>query len=65
MILPLVTLMTRLARLGVAVARLGVGQRMQLVEAVQVRARQAVRLALVEVARRPMCPFERAKIDSL
>ena len=40
----------RLARLGIAVAGLGVGQRAQLVERVQVGARQAVRLALVEVA---------------
>ena len=40
----------RLARLGVAVAGLGVGQRAQLVDAVEVGAGQAVRLALVEVA---------------
>ena len=40
----------RLARLGVAVAGLGVGQRARLVEAVQVGAGQAVGLALVEVA---------------
>ena len=39
----------RLARLGIAVAGLGVGQRAQLVERVQVRPRQAERLALVEV----------------
>ena len=43
----------RLARLGVAVAGLGVGQRPQLVERVQVGAGQAVRLALVEVAAQP------------
>ena len=40
----------RLAGLGVAVAGLGVGQRARLVEAVQVGAGEAVRLALVEVA---------------
>ena len=40
----------RLARLRGAVARLGVRQRPQLVERVEVRAGQAVRLALVEVA---------------
>jgi hypothetical protein len=39
-----------LPRLGEAVARLGVGQRAQLVERVEVGARDAVRLALVEVA---------------
>src|SRR3954453_17708041 len=40
----------RLPRLGKPVARLGVGERADLVDAVQVRARQAVRLALVEIA---------------
>src|ERR671929_163599 len=40
----------RLARLGVAVAALGVGQRADLVERVEVRPGQAGRLALVEVA---------------
>ena len=47
--LPLVTLIDRLARLGEAVAGLGVGQRAPLVDAVQVGAREPVRLALVEV----------------
>ena len=42
-----------LAVLGIAVAGLGVGQRPDLVERVQVGARQAVRLALVEVAAQP------------
>ena len=42
-----------LAVLGVAVAGLGVGQRAHLVEAVEVGAGQAVRLALVEVAAQP------------
>ena len=40
----------RLARLGIAVRALGVGQRPQFVEAVQIGARDAVRFALVEVA---------------
>ena len=43
----------RLARLGIAVAGLGVGQRALLVERVEVGAGQAVRLALVEVAAQP------------
>ena len=43
----------RLARLREAVCRLGVGQRVQLEEPVQVRAGNAVRLALVEVAAQP------------
>ena len=42
--------------LGVAVARLGVRQRAQLVERVEVGAGQAVRLALVEVAAQPDVP---------
>ena len=49
MSLPLVTLTTVWPGLRVAVAGLGVGQRAHLVEPVQVGARQAVRLALVEV----------------
>ena len=40
----------RLARFGVAVAGLRVGQRALFVEAVEVAARQALRLAFVEVA---------------
>ena len=43
----------RLAVLGIAEARFGVRQRPGLVERVQVGARQAVRLALVEVAAQP------------
>ena len=43
----------RLPRLREAVRRLGVGQRMQLEEPVQVRAGDAVRLALVQVAAQP------------
>ncbi len=39
-----------LARLGVAVARLGIGERALLVEAGQVGARKARGLALVEIA---------------
>ena len=46
----------RLARLRIAVARLGDRQRSKLVERVQVRAGQAVRLALVEVAAQPDVP---------
>src|SRR5207247_7322367 len=39
----------RLAGLGIAVPRLGIGERAQLVERVQVRARQAEGLTLVEI----------------
>ena len=46
----------RLAGLRVAVSGLGVRQRPDLVEGVQVGARQAVRLALVEVAAQPDVP---------
>src|SRR6202012_3309105 len=46
----------RLAGLGVAVTGLGVGQRPLLEERVQVRARQSVRLPLVEVAAEPDVP---------
>src|ERR671920_2243761 len=47
----------RVPYLGVAVARLGVGQRMRLVEAVEVRARHAVGLALLEVRPQPDVPI--------
>ena len=46
----------RLAGLRIAVAGLGVGQRARLVEAVQVAAEEAVRLALVEVSAQPDVP---------
>ena len=46
----------RLPCLGIPVAPLGVRQRPGLVEAVQVRARQAVRLALIEVRPKPDVP---------
>ena len=46
----------RLADIRVAVARLGVEQRMRLVEAVEVRAWQAVRLALLEICPQPDVP---------
>ena len=50
MSLPSVTPSERLARLGVAVRALGVRQRADLVEAVEVRPRHPARVALVEVA---------------
>ena len=55
----------RLAGLRVAVARLGVGERAQLVERVQVRPGQR-RTARPRRGspRSPMCPFESAKTDS-
>ena len=53
MTLPLVTLIDRLPRLGIAVAGLRVGQRAHLVEAVEVAAGQTGRLAFVEVAAPP------------
>jgi hypothetical protein len=46
----------RLARLRIAVARLGVGQRPDFVEGVQVGSGQAVGLTLVEVAAQPDVP---------
>ncbi len=51
----------RLTRLGVAVARLGVRQRALLEERVQVRAGQAVRLSLVQVAAQPDVPVGEGK----
>ena len=51
----------RLARLRVAVAGLGVRQRPQLVERVQVRAGQAERLAFVEVRAQARCGRSRAR----
>ena len=56
MILPLVTSTTVWPAFGIAVAGLGVRQRPDFVERVQVGARQAVRLALVEVAAQPDVP---------